>query len=157
MFASNQFMERLNLPTYSFKIKKDGDVFLIFDEFRRKWVRLTPEEWVRQHFACFLTNYKGFPKNLTAIEYQLKVNGLIRRADIVCFNKNRLPVLLVECKAASVKINQQTFNQVMAYNYRFKLDYLVVTNGMQHFCCRLNRTANQFEFMNDIPAFKLLV
>lgn len=149
-------MEALNLPQYPFKIRKEEDKYLIFDELRKKELVLTPEEWVRQHFVQFLINQKQFAKGLIAIEKGLKLNELQKRADILCYNVNGEPIVLVECKAASVKINQEVFEQVARYNLVFKVPYLVVTNGLEHYCVKIDFENNSFEFLKDIPVYSKL-
>lgn len=146
-------MQNLNLPTYPFKLKQDGERVQIFDAIRKKYVVLTPEEWVRQHFVQFLIQEKKYPLSLIAVERSLKYNLLQKRADVLAYNTLGEPYLMVECKAPEVKISQDTFDQVARYNMAFKVKYLVVTNGLQHFCCQMNYTENSYQFLEQIPAF----
>lgn len=146
-------MEKLNLPTYTFKTKFINEKNCIFDEFRRKYVVLTPEEWVRQNFLHFLVNEKNFSKSLLSVEKNLTINTMPFRADIVAYNKNAIPVLLVECKAPKVKITQDTFEQIATYNIQLKVEYLIVTNGMSHYCCKINFADSSYEFLKEIPDY----
>ena len=147
-------LKSLNLPEYSFKFKKDGDAPQIFDEIRKKYVALTPEEWVRQHFLMYLVKEKKFPSSLLLVEASLRYNGMSRRADIVAYDQQGKPLLVVECKAPSVEINQQTFDQVARYNMVLDVSYLVVTNGMKHYCCLLEHGEKSYHFLEEIPDFK---
>lgn len=146
-------MQRLNLPTYSFTIKSEGNRRFIFDPVRKKYVALTPEEWVRQNFARYLVDEKACPLTLIAIEKQFVYNRMSKRADILVYGKDANPLLMVECKAPSVKITQAVFDQVALYNLRFALNYLVVTNGLKHYCCRLNAGDGNFTFLEEIPEY----
>lgn len=145
----------LNLPTYSFKIKESEDKHLIFDEFRKKYVALTPEEWVRQNFTKYLVAEKGFPRSLIIIEKGLKLNNLQKRADILIYHNNQ-PLVLVECKAPSVKISQATFDQISRYNIVFKVPFLIVTNGINHFACWVDFNERNVSFLEGIPNYKEL-
>jgi hypothetical protein len=147
-------MQPLNLPTYTFKFKEQNNLVAIFDEIRKKYVVLTPEEWVRQNFIQFLIRDKKYPASLIAVEIGLKYNTLQKRADVLIYNKSGNPYLMIECKAPEVKISQDTFHQIAAYNMAFKVDYLVVTNGMDHFCCKMDYTSNKYEFLKMIPDFE---
>ena len=143
----------LNLPKYDFKVKSEKGKKKIFDSVRKQFVALTPEEWVRQHFIHFLHQKKGFPLALMGVEHPLKYNGMNKRADIICFQKEGKPMLLVECKSANVSINQKVFDQIARYNFDLRVPYLVVTNGLQHFCCEMNYEENSYRFLEDIPVF----
>jgi hypothetical protein len=147
-------MKKLNLPSYSIKTKEEGGKQFIFDAIRKKYLVLTPEEWVRQNFIQYLIHEKDFSAGLIAIEIGLKLNELQKRADILIYDNNSQPVVLVECKAQNVKINQETFEQIARYNMVFRVPYLVVTNGMNHYCAKINYTENSFEFLKEIPNFK---
>jgi hypothetical protein len=147
-------MQELNLPTFEFKIKQQEHKKQIFDSIRKKYVALTPEEWVRQHFIHFLVFHKNYPASRIAIEASLKLNQLQKRADILIYDKSAKPHLMVECKAPDVKITQDTFDQIARYNMVFNVNYLVVTNGIQHFCCEINYTNRSFTYLKDIPSFE---
>lgn len=149
-------LPQLRFPASRFQLKKKGDKFYIFDLSRRKFVLLTPEEWVRQNCLHFLHNYKNFPISLLSVEKSFKLNNLILRYDIVAYSKNANPLLLVECKAPEVKITQQTFDQIAVYNLELKVPYLVVTNGIELFCCSVDFDRSRFLFLDEIPDYKLI-
>jgi len=146
-------MINLNLPAYSFKIKNKENKLYIFDMIRKKNVLLTPEEWVRQNFVQFLINEKKYPKTLIAIEKQIKVNNLIKRTDILVFDKTGNPNIIVECKSSQVKITQETFDQIARYNLKLQATYLIVTNGLQHFYCKMDHQQMKYIFLKDIPNY----
>ena len=147
-------MQLLNLPTYSFKIKPDGERQLIFDIFRNGWYRLTPEEWVRQNFARYLTGELGYPPGLMLLEHNITHNGLTRRCDIVFFNRQGEPELLVECKAPEVVLNQKSFDQIARYNMVLGVGLLIVTNGLNHYCIRIDPLTRAYSFLREIPSFR---
>ena len=150
-------MQELNLPTYKFKLRKtDSQQLEIYDEVRLKYLVLTPEEWVRQHFIMYLHLQKDVPKGLISIEKGLKVNSMQKRTDIVVYNSKGNASIIVECKAPSVKIKQETFEQIARYNMNLQVDYLVVTNGLDHYCCKMDYKNNAFHFIKDIPVFNEL-
>ena len=149
-------MQELNLPQHPLKIKEEGGTRYIFDAIRKKYLVLLPEEWVRQNFVQFLVRDKNYAASLIAIEKGLKLNELQKRADIVIYDKQAKPVVLIECKAPKVKINQQVFEQIARYNMVFKVPYLVVTNGLEHYCAKVDFENNSFEFLKDIPDYKNL-
>jgi hypothetical protein len=145
----------LNLPKYDFKIKHISGKALIFDSFRKKYVALTPEEYVRQSFALYLVNEKKYPKGLTAVEHSLKFYGMDRRADIVIYNPDGDVILITECKAPSVNITQKTFDQIARYNMQFKSRFLAVSNGLKHYCCEF-RCDGTYHFLKDIPEYEAI-
>ncbi len=149
-------MTALNLPLYKFSIKSSENKRLIFDQLRKKYVVLTPEEWVRQHFVSYLLSEKKYPAPLIAIEKELKINGLKKRTDILIFNKQGLPDIIVECKAPSVPITQTTFDQIARYNLKLNASFLIVTNGLQHFYCQMDRNNEKYIFLEDIPNYPLV-
>jgi hypothetical protein len=146
-------MEKLNLPTYSFNIKLIEQRKYIFDFIRKKFVILTPEEWVRQNFLRYLVDEKKYPASLIAVEMEFKLNNLSKRSDAVVYNKFGNPLLIVECKALSVKIDQKVFDQIARYNMKLNVEYLVVTNGIQHFCCKIDYKNNNYSFLKEVPEF----
>jgi type I site-specific restriction endonuclease len=146
----------LNLPQYSFRIKEKSGKKLIFDDFRRRWVALTPEEWVRQNFARYLTEEKHFPASLVAVERSLRMNQRDFRTDIVLFSKSGNPLVVVECKAPEVKISQLVFDQVARYNLDLRVSYLIVTNGLEHYCCRFDQQQLSYTFLPEIPDYREL-
>lgn len=147
-------MQVLNLPSYQFKVKQEGIRAHIFDIIRKKYVVLTPEEWVRQNFLQYLIQDKNFPATLIAVEAGLKYNQLQKRMDVLVYNRQGTPHLMVECKAPEVRITQDTFDQIARYNMAFKVKYLVVTNGLNHFCCQMDYTQNTFQYLEQIPVFE---
>ena len=139
-------MQELNLPKYPIKIKEEKGERYIFDTIRKKYLKLQPEEWVRQNFIQYLIQEKSYPASLIEIEKGLKVNTLQKRADVVINSPLGKPLVLIECKAPKVKITQETFEQVARYNTVFKVPYLIVTNGLTHYCCAINFKNNSFDF-----------
>ncbi|WP_159952020.1 type I restriction enzyme HsdR N-terminal domain-containing protein [Polaribacter septentrionalilitoris] len=147
-------MQKLNLPTYHFKLKSSENKTLIFDKFRKKYLVLTPEEWVRQHFVQFLVDEKKYPSSLIAIEKQLTINNRKKRTDILVFNTDGNHDIIVECKAPSIKITQDTFDQIARYNLKLKANYLIVTNGLEHYYCRMDFEKETYVFLKEIPSYK---
>ncbi len=146
-------MQKLNLPEYSFKIKNPEGKTYIFDSFRKKYVRLTPEEWVRQNFVRFLITEKKYSPALIVVEAGVKVNNNPQRADLIVFDRSGNAVLVAEFKAPEVKISQQAFDQIVRYNMQLKVKYLIVSNGLEHYCCSINYPENSYAFLPGIPAF----
>ncbi len=146
-------MKALNLPTYSLKIKSENDLEYVYDQFRKKYVRLTPEEWVRQNFSHYLVNEKLYPASRMMLEKSLSVNKLSKRCDILICNDNGNPVVMVECKSPEIKIGQNTFEQVSIYNIAFRVKYLIITNGLQHFCCGVDFESRSVDFLSEIPEY----
>lgn len=147
-------MQKLNLPEYQHNIRINGDKADIFDSIRKKYIALTPEEWVRQNFIQFLILEKGYPASLMAVEKGLKVNNMFRRTDIVLYNTLGEALMIVECKAPEVRISQETFDQAARYNLSLKVKYLAITNGLQHFCCQVNFQSQSIDFLQEIPNYK---
>ena len=147
-------MQKLNLPNYIFKLKSNENKTLIFDKWRKKYMVLTPEEWVRQHFVQYLIDEKKYPISLIAIEKQLTINNLKKRTDIVIFSSDGLPNIIVECKAPKIKISQDTFDQIARYNLKLNANYLVVTNGLQHYFCKLDKKNETYIFLKNIPDYQ---
>ena len=143
----------LNLPSYPAKILKRNGKNVIFDPLRQKYVALTPEEWVRQHFVHLLTDFKGYPKGLLASEIQLDLNGTKKRCDTVLFNKDLSARMIVEYKAPNIEITQAVFDQITRYNMVLKVEYLIVSNGMRHYCCKIDYNTLQYTFLPDIPSY----
>lgn len=141
----------LDLPDHGVKLRHDADGTKIFDPIRRKWVVLTPEELVRQRFIGHLVHDKGCPASLIAVETSLELNGLAKRADIVVHAPDGRAIALVECKAPGVRLTQAVFEQAARYNVVFKVRWLLVTNGMKHYCCRIDHSNGNVEFVVDIP------
>jgi hypothetical protein len=150
-------MQQLNLPDYTSLLNINESNKTIFDSFRKKNVKLTPEEWVRQNFLMYLIHNRDFPKGLLSVEMALTVNDLSRRCDIVAFDNNGKPRVIVECKSTSVKITQKTFDQIATYNIKLMVDYLIVTNGINHFCCKMDYKNNSYSFLKEIPNYETIL
>lgn len=146
-------LQPLNLPPYPFKISDMNGQLTLFDEIRKKHLVITPEEWVRQHFVHYLINQKKYPKTLIKLEGGVKLNGMPRRTDIVVFNLAGEKILMVECKAPSVAINQKVFNQIARYNITHKIGLLAVTNGLQHYYCSIDFNNENYKFLEDLPEY----
>ena len=141
-------MLQINFPQYNFRIKKENNRHLIFDEVRRLWVALTPEEWVRQNFLQYLIQVKNYSPSLISVEKIIKVGELKKRYDIVVYKSNK-PWIIIECKKSDVKINAAVIDQVMRYNMALSINYFVVTNGNQSFAYEVSD--NTFKELNDLP------
>ena len=146
-------MRKLNLPIYSIKLKKEGNKTLVFDPIRKKHIVLTPEEWVRQNFIQFLIEEKNYPASLIAVEMVINLLNTKKRCDIVLYNNKGLPQMIVECKAPSIKISQDTFDQIVRYNMTLKTNLMVVTNGLQHYVCMINHQNQCYHFLKEIPVY----
>lgn len=148
-------MLELNLPPYNPKVKKTDKLY-IWDQIRSKYVALTPEEWVRQHFINFLITEKHYPASLIANEIQISLNTQRKRCDSVVYDKTLTPLVIVEYKAPDVKITQDVFDQIARYNIVLKVKYLIISNGIEHYCCRMNYDNLSFEYLEDIPCYSEL-
>lgn len=146
-------MLSLNLPSYPTKIIDKNGKLSIFDEIRKKYVNLSPEEWVRQHFIHFLINEKGYPKSLISNEITIRLNKTVKRCDTVLYDRGLGPLMIVEYKAPDVEIDQKVFDQIYRYNIVFKVPYLIVSNGLTHYCCKIDYETQQVNFLNDIPLY----
>ena len=146
-------MQKLNFPTYSFRFKNSENKVSIFDEIRKKFILLTPEEWVRQHVVQFLLQDKKYPKSYINVEKLIKINDLSKRYDDVVFQPNGEIFLLIECKAAEVSISQQTFDQIARYNLVLKAKYLMVTNGLNHYFCQMDFENEKYVFLKELPEY----
>ena len=143
----------LNFPPCSFQIHEQEGQWFIFDRIRRKYVRLTPEEWVRQHMVQYLIDWKKTPETLIAVEKFLRIYKMKKRVDIAVFTSSGKPVLLVECKAPSMILSKHTFDQLARYNLALHVSFLVVTNGMVHYCCQMDEVSNSWHFVEEIPDY----
>ncbi|HAF76017.1 MAG TPA: restriction endonuclease subunit R [Maribacter sp.] len=146
-------MQPLNFPSYTFRVKNSENRPLIFDEIRKKFIVLTPEEWVRQHVVKFLIQEKNYPISHINVEKQITLNGLKKRYDIVVFKQDGKLDILVECKAPEITISQNTFDQIAQYNFKLNANYLMVTNGLAHYYCQMDFVAEKYQFMQEIPDF----
>lgn len=151
-------MQHLNLPEYQFNIKKKRhDGLVILDTLRKRWVALTPEEWVRQNFVRYLIEDREFPAALMNNEISLTQNGIKRRCDTLVADRQGLPLVIVEYKAPTIEISQKTFDQIVRYNMVLKARYLIVSNGLEHYCCEIDYDNNSYRFLEDIPCYESLV
>jgi hypothetical protein len=146
-------MQALNFPSYSFRFKNSENNLSIFDEVRKKFIQLTPEEWVRQHTIQYVLQEKKYPKSYLNVEKLIKINDLHKRYDVVVFQPDGTIFLLVECKAPEVKITQDTFDQIARYNLALKARYLMVTNGLNHYFCQMDFEKEAYVFLKELPEF----
>ncbi len=146
----------LNLPSYPVKIAVRNGKNVIFDDLRRRFVALTPDEWVRQHFVHYLMEVKGYPSALLANEVSLSLNGTSKRCDSVLYGTDVKPRMILEYKAPNVPISQKVFSQISRYNLVLKVDYLVVSNGLKHYCCKMDYERQTYCFLKDIPGYSEL-
>ena len=149
-------MFRLNLPQYEIKITEKDGKRMIFDFLRRKYVALTPEEWVRQHFTHYLIEHKGYPKGLLGNEIELQIGDKRLRCDSILYNKVAQPQMIIEYKAPTVPLQQKVFDQISAYNLLLRVDYLIISNGLQHCCCKMDYEHQKYVFLEDIPDYEKL-
>ncbi|MGY5847502.1 type I restriction enzyme HsdR N-terminal domain-containing protein [Salegentibacter sp. HM20] len=144
----------LNFPPYRFRFKNSENKIAVFDEIRKKFVLLSPEEWVRQHCLQYLLKDKNYPKSHLNVEKQLKLGRLTKRYDIVVYKPDGTIHLIVECKAPHIKITQEVFDQIARYNMSLKADYLMLTNGLDHYYCQLDYKEERYHFLENLPDFK---
>lgn len=149
-------MLSLNLPEFETKISLNKGKYAIWDVLRRKNVALTPEEWVRQHFIHYLIHHKGYPQSLMANEVQVSLNSTKKRCDTVLYRRDLTARMIIEYKAPDVEITQNVFDQITRYNMVLRADYLIVSNGLQHYCCKLDYQTNSYVFLKDIPSYNEL-
>jgi hypothetical protein len=147
----------LNLPVSELKIKKRGDKTYVFDRLRKQFVRLTPEELVRQQFVSFLIDCKGYPQGRLANEIGIALGNVRKRCDTILYDSYLQPLMIIEYKAPPVAISQKTFDQIARYNFALKVPWLIVSNGMQHFCCRIDSTKKVYVFASEIPEYETLI
>ena len=146
-------LQELNFPKFSFRFKNKENKISIFDVIRKRFVILQPEEWVRQHCIHYLIDYKGYPKSLINIEKELIINSLRKRYDIVVFNSDGSIHLIVECKAPTISINQNVFDQIALYNLSLNATYLMISNGFNHYYCQMDFVNEKYHFLKDIPEY----
>lgn len=146
-------MQKLNFPQFEFRFKNSENKLAIFDVIRKKFILLTPEEWVRQHVIHTLIHIKNYPTSLIGVENVVKINGMNKRYDLVVFNPNGSINILIECKAPEVKITQDTFDQIARYNFQLRANLLYVTNGLGHFFCKMDYNNNKYIFLKDLPTY----
>ncbi|MBQ3699207.1 MAG: type I restriction enzyme HsdR N-terminal domain-containing protein [Prevotella sp.] len=149
-------MNELNLPAYDVKVRGTREKPEIFDFLRKRYVALTPEEWVRQHFTHWLVECKGYPKGLLGNEIALKCGEKTLRCDSILYNKMALPQMIIEYKAPAVSLTQRVFDQISAYNFLLHVDYLMMSNGVQHICCRMDYEHRRYDFLQEVPDYSQL-
>ena len=147
-------MKQLQFPTYSFRFKNSENKVAIFDEIRKKFIIISPEEWVRQHVVQFLLQDKKYPKSHINVEKLIKINNLTKRYDIVVYKPDGDITILVECKAPEVKVTQSTFDQIARYNMTLKAEYLMVTNGLNHYFCKMDYENEKYDFLQELPEYQ---
>ena len=147
-------MQKLNFPVYSFRFKNSENKVAIFDEIRKKFIQLTPEEWVRQHVVHHFIYEKKYPKSLINVEKQIQVNGQTKRYDVVVYHPDGRLRILVECKAPEVSITQATFDQIARYNTALRADFLMVTNGLNHYFCQMDFENEKYQFLHELPNYQ---
>ena len=149
-------MYQLNLPQFEIKISKQNERTYVFDVLRKKYIVLTPEEWVRQHFVHFLMEHKGYPANLLINEVELTIGSKKLRCDSLLYNTKGAPRMIIEYKAPYIPITRKVFDQIYSYNLILKADYLVISNVIKHISCRVDYTNNKYVFLRDIPDYTSL-
>lgn len=150
-------MVKLSLPVFNINIKESAGKTVIFDVIRKKYIVLTPEEWVRQHFVHYLINHLGYAKGLIGVEQGMKYNSLLKRTDIIVFDRAGAPLVLVECKEPAHRLNQKVMEQAMMYNKTIKAPYIIVSNGIDHSCMHVHPAKQKVEFLNSIPRFEEII
>ncbi|SHL29753.1 type I restriction enzyme HsdR N-terminal domain-containing protein [Myroides odoratimimus] len=146
-------MQRLNFPPFDFRFKNSENKLSIFDVIRKKFIQLTPEEWVRQHVVHDLIYTKGYPLSLISVEKVVRINGMTKRYDVVIFRPNGEIFMLIECKAPEIKITQTTFDQIARYNFQLRSTYLYVTNGLNHYYCQMDYENSKYVFLRELPNY----
>lgn len=149
-------MFALNLPKTQLKIMRDNGKMSVWDILRRKYVALTPEEWVRQHFVHYLVEHKGYPAAMLANEVSITLNTTTKRCDTVLYDHQVKPRMIIEYKAPTVALSQRVFDQISRYNIVMHVDYLIVSNGLQHYCCRMDYEHRTYQFLTSIPDYNTL-
>lgn len=156
IFRNVDKMQELNFPSFKFRLRLENNRQEIFDPVRRKFVVLSPEEWVRQNLIAYLIQIKGYPVSMIGVEKQLILNSLPKRFDLVIFTRNANPYLLVECKAPGVEITENTFDQAARYNMLLHAEYFLITNGLEHYTCRIDYERKQYIFIEEVPHFDMV-
>ena len=149
-------MTDLNLPVSELRTKKQNGKDYVFDRLRKQFVRLTPEEFVRQQFVSYLIEFKGYPSGRMANEVEIVLGNVKKRCDTVLYDNYLQPLMIIEYKAPSIEISQKTFDQIMRYNLALQVPWLIVSNGIQHFCCRLDKEKKAYVFVNEIPEYNII-
>ena len=146
-------MTSLNLPPFAHQVQQQAGKTTIFDTIRKKYVVLTPEEWVRQHFIHYLIRHLSYPRTLISVEAGLRYNQMLRRSDVVVYDRDGNPFMVIECKAPTVLLSPKVFEQVAVYNQPLRAEYITVTNGLDHYCCRMDYAAGSYAFVEALPEY----
>lgn len=146
-------MEELKFPKYNLQIRNIENKKYIFEPIRKKWLLCTPEEWVRVNCINYIIHTKGYPPSLISVEHQIDVYGLKKRFDLLVYNIDLSPFILIECKSPVVKINQKVFDQIIQYNLKLKCPYLMITNGLNHYFCNVIQNEKKIEFVDSVPSY----
>ena len=146
-------MEELKFPKYNLQIRNIENKKYIFEPIRKKWLLCTPEEWVRVNYINYIIHTKGYPPSLISVEHQIDVYGLKKRFDLLVYNIDLSPFILIECKSPVVKINQKAFDQIIQYNLKLKCPYLMITNGLNHYFCNVIQNEKKIEFVDSVPSY----
>jgi len=146
-------MKQLNLPPYNVQMSLKNGRHVIFDVLRRKYVALTPEEWVRQHFVHYLIEHKNYPKGLLGNEVELRIGEKRLRCDTVLYSQTLQPLMIIEYKSPEIEVTQRVFNQISTYNMLLHVDYLIVSNGLQHYCCKMDYDQGTYRFLREVPDY----
>jgi len=149
-------MERLNLPEFNFILKTENNTTYIFDEIRKKYIILTPEEWVRQNFLKYLIKYKNYPVGLISIEKSLIINNINKRYDTLIYSRSGKPRMIIEFKSPEIKLNQKALEQVLTYNYGLRVEYIILTNGLKHYCVKYDNTTGKIIYLDNIPNYSTI-
>ena len=150
-------MQALNLPPAALKLsQRDGQTY-VFDVLRRRYIKLTPEEWVRQHFVHFLMEQKGYPMGLLSNEVTLSLNGTTKRCDTVLYDQQAQPLMIVEYKAPHIQLSQKTFDQITRYNIVLRVPFLIISNGIKHYACHVDNERQAYDFLREIPSYEELI
>ena len=149
-------MIELNLPPYAYKLKQNNGSVQIWDAVRRKYVALTPEEWVRQHFIAYLVGSKKYPLGRIGYEISLSLNGRSRRCDTLVYDAEGQPLVLIEYKAPHISVSQKVFEQAVRYNICFRVPYIMLSNGISHYCCHIDYDSRKYSFLTEIPLYNEL-
>ena len=149
-------MIKLNLPEYEYKLKRIDDTVYIWDTLRQKYITLTPEEWVRQHFTAYLVAHCGYPHGRMGNEISITQNGISRRCDTLVYDKEGAVVMIIEYKAPHVALTQKVFDQTVRYNMSLQVPYIVVSNGLVHYCCHIDYATRACTFVKEIPSYEVI-
>lgn len=146
-------MDQLSLPSFNIQLKKENGVDMVFDQIRKKHIVLTPEEWVRQHFVNYLIAHLGYPRSLINVEQGLRYNSLLKRSDIVVYSRDGNPIMLVECKSVKYQLNKKVVEQALMYNKTIDAQYIIVANGLESACMKIDKVKSNVEFLPRIPEY----